>query len=137
MNSQIKLGRIAGIEIGLNYSWFIVAFLIALSLVDHFHTVSPAWPGGLVTAEEVRAIPRDDWSQTSVQAVMRHLDEIPSVPPQMAAIEALERMQRGRQALLTVLSQGRFQGIFSQGQVIRFLNLTPHGAGQSHHRKAA
>lgn len=43
MQAQVKLGRIAGISIGLNYSWFIIALLIALSLVQHFHAVAPGW----------------------------------------------------------------------------------------------
>ena len=43
MKAQVKLGRIAGISIGLNYSWFIIALLIALSLVQHFHAVAPGW----------------------------------------------------------------------------------------------
>ena len=43
MHSQIRLGRIAGISIGLHYSWFIIAFLITLSLIDHFRTVMPQW----------------------------------------------------------------------------------------------
>ena len=43
MQAQIKLGRIAGISIGLHYSWFIIALLIALSLAEHFHIVNPHW----------------------------------------------------------------------------------------------
>ena len=43
MHAQIKLGQIAGISIGLHYSWFIIAFLIALSLVGNFHAVMPQW----------------------------------------------------------------------------------------------
>ena len=43
MRSTIRLGRIAGISIGLHYSWFIIAFLIAFSLVAQFHSISPAW----------------------------------------------------------------------------------------------
>lgn len=43
MQAQVKLGRIAGISIGLHYSWFIIALLITLSLADHFHTVTPPW----------------------------------------------------------------------------------------------
>jgi len=41
VNAQVKLGRIAGISIGLHYSWFIIALLITLSLAQHFHTVAP------------------------------------------------------------------------------------------------
>lgn len=43
MHSNIKLGRISGIEIGLHYSWFIIAALIAFSLSEHFHQVNPNW----------------------------------------------------------------------------------------------
>ena len=37
MRSQIKLGRIFGIEIGLHYSWFFIALLIVFSLFRQFH----------------------------------------------------------------------------------------------------
>ena len=35
LRSQIKLGRFFGIEIGLHYSWFLIALLIVLSLSSH------------------------------------------------------------------------------------------------------
>jgi len=43
MRSNIKLERISGIEIGLHYSWFIIAALIAFSLSEHFRQVNPDW----------------------------------------------------------------------------------------------
>ncbi len=43
LHSQIKLGRISGIEIGLHYSWLIIALLISFSLAAHFHSVRPDW----------------------------------------------------------------------------------------------
>ena len=43
MRSTIKLGKISGIEIGLHYSWFIIAALIAFSLGQHFQHVNPHW----------------------------------------------------------------------------------------------
>src|SRR6476661_6292361 len=48
MQAQIKLGRIAGILVGLHYSWFIIAALITLSLSGHFHTVAPGWSVAVV-----------------------------------------------------------------------------------------
>jgi Zn-dependent protease len=48
MKAQITLGRIAGISIGLHYSWFIIALLIALSLVQHFRAVAPQWSNPVV-----------------------------------------------------------------------------------------
>jgi Zn-dependent protease/predicted transcriptional regulator len=43
MKAQIKLGRIFGIEIGLHYSWFIIALLITFSLAEHFRVHNPEW----------------------------------------------------------------------------------------------
>lgn len=43
MRAQIRLGRLFGIEIGLHSSWFIIAFLITLSLSGHFRFTNPDW----------------------------------------------------------------------------------------------
>jgi Zn-dependent protease/CBS domain-containing protein len=48
MKSNIKLGKIAGIEIGLHYSWFIIAALITFSLGERFRQVNPGWGAGFV-----------------------------------------------------------------------------------------
>lgn len=43
MESNIKLGRIFGIEIGLHYTWLLIALLIAFSLAARFQTLHPDW----------------------------------------------------------------------------------------------
>ncbi len=48
MRSNVELGTISGIEIGLHYSWFIIAALIAFSLSEHFRQVNPSWGPGLI-----------------------------------------------------------------------------------------
>ncbi|HVI79285.1 MAG TPA: hypothetical protein VM715_14215, partial [Candidatus Acidoferrum sp.] len=48
MRSQLKLGRIAGIQIGLHYSWFIIALLIAFSLASHFRALQPGWGESII-----------------------------------------------------------------------------------------
>jgi Zn-dependent protease len=56
MRSNIKLGKIHGIEIGLHYSWFIIAALIVFSLGEHFRQVNANWGMGLIwTAAVVTA----------------------------------------------------------------------------------
>lgn len=50
MRSQINLGRVFGIKIGLHYSWFIIAFLIVISLTARFHASNPEWGDGLIVA---------------------------------------------------------------------------------------
>ncbi|PYS89831.1 MAG: hypothetical protein DMF64_16640 [Acidobacteria bacterium] len=50
MQAQIKLGRIFGIEIGLHYSWLIIALLVVLSLVGQFYTTNPKWGAPVIWA---------------------------------------------------------------------------------------
>ena len=47
MKAQIKLGRIFGVEIGLHYSWFLIALLITFSLAGHFRENNPQWSDAL------------------------------------------------------------------------------------------
>lgn len=53
MRSQIKLGRVFGIEIGLHYSWFLIALLIVLSLNSQFHSSDPHLSDSVVLAMAV------------------------------------------------------------------------------------
>lgn len=48
MKSSIKLGKVAGIGVGLHYSWFIIAALIAFSLGEQFHQTNPSWGPGRI-----------------------------------------------------------------------------------------
>jgi Zn-dependent protease/predicted transcriptional regulator len=48
MRTDIKLGRVFGIDIGLNYSWFLIAFLIVLSVAGEFSAAHKDWSQGLI-----------------------------------------------------------------------------------------
>ncbi len=50
MRSQIRLGKIFGIQIGLHYSWFLIALLIGFSLNSQFRLANPAWSPELTLA---------------------------------------------------------------------------------------
>jgi Zn-dependent protease/CBS domain-containing protein len=53
MKPSITLGRLSGVDIGLHYSWFIIAMLITLSLVAQFGAADPTWSGAIVWASAV------------------------------------------------------------------------------------
>lgn len=78
---------------------------------------------GIITPSEIRKVPRDIWEQTSVQSVMRPLSQLRTVAPEMPALKALELMSHENESQLAVVSDGKLQGIFSQTQVLRFLQL--------------
>jgi Zn-dependent protease len=48
VRSQITLGRVFGIKIGLHYSWFLIALLIVFSLSSEFHASNPAWGDSVI-----------------------------------------------------------------------------------------
>src|ERR1700690_853519 len=43
MKSSIRLGRLFGIEVGLHYSWFLIALLITMSLSAQFQACHADW----------------------------------------------------------------------------------------------
>lgn len=43
MKSQVKLGTVFGVELGLHYSWVVIALLIVFSLASQFHAVNHNW----------------------------------------------------------------------------------------------
>ncbi|MEK7834397.1 MAG: site-2 protease family protein, partial [Acidobacteriota bacterium] len=48
MEAQIKLGRIFGVEIGLHYSWLIIALMIVFSLAGYFGAEHSNWGTGVI-----------------------------------------------------------------------------------------
>jgi Zn-dependent protease/CBS domain-containing protein len=58
MRASISLGRWFGVPVGLHYSWFVVAWLITLSLTSQFASLNPTWSPAIV------------WSLASVTAAL-------------------------------------------------------------------
>ena len=48
MKSQIKLATVFGVELGLHYSWLIIALLITFSLAAQFHATNREWGDGVI-----------------------------------------------------------------------------------------
>jgi Zn-dependent protease/CBS domain-containing protein len=53
VRSNIRLGKVFGIEIGLHYSWFLIALLIVASLYSQFHQSHPQWGDGVILTTAV------------------------------------------------------------------------------------
>lgn len=53
MRASINLGRIAGIPIGLHYSWIVIAALLTMSLGSRFLMMHPDWSTTLVATTSV------------------------------------------------------------------------------------
>ncbi len=48
MKANIKLGTVFGVELGLHYSWIVIALLIMFSLAGQFHAANRGWSNAVV-----------------------------------------------------------------------------------------
>jgi CBS domain-containing protein len=76
---------------------------------------------GLITPHELKEIERKRWASTTVDAVMRPLDQLRTVTPETSVTAALETMGRQDVNQLPVVSDGRLEGVISRGHVLHLL----------------
>lgn len=76
---------------------------------------------GLITPNEVKKVPREEWPQTSIQSVMIPLKQLHVVTPDTAAVQALDLLTKQDVNQMPVVSDGHLVGVFSRGQVMRYL----------------
>ena len=111
-----------------------------ISLDDYVHEVlrtgrrshivtGAGTPVGLVTLHSARSIPRDEWNNTSIQAVMVPLDRVHSAEPGEPVLQVLERMQKEDINQMPVLSGGHIIGMIGRDTILRVLQ-TRLQAGQ-------
>jgi predicted transcriptional regulator len=93
-------------------------------------------PVGLVTLHAARAVPRNEWDTTSVQAAMLPIDKIQWAAPGDPVLKILERMQREDVNQMPVLDQGNIVGIIGRDSILGALqtrisasNLSGQSAG--------
>ena len=76
---------------------------------------------GLITANEVRALPADRWPYSTVRELMRPIEKIHVVSGDMPAMEALEMMGRENVNQLPVVSNGRMEGVVTRTTLLEVL----------------
>ena len=87
-----------------------------------YHVVTGAGrPVGLVTLHAARSVPRGEWANTSIQAVMQPLDHVLTVTLNEPALGILERMQKEEINQVPVVSEGQIVGIIGRDTIVRAL----------------
>ena len=103
-----------------------------ISLEEYFHEVlrtgrrchvvnAGGNPVGLMMLHAARSIPREEWDNTSVQAVMLPLERIHSAAPDEPVIGVLDRMQQEDINQMPVASEGHIVGMITRDTILRFL----------------
>ena len=78
-------------------------------------------PRGIITLTDVLATPRNEWSQKSVQAVMRRTDQLHSVSPDTKLEDAMRLMDEKNIAQVPVMFDGRLVGLIGRDHLIRLI----------------
>jgi len=78
-------------------------------------------PVGLITLHAARAVPREEWANTSIQAVMLPIARIHWASPEEPALSVLQRMQAEDVNQMPVVSEGNIIGMIGRDTVLRAL----------------
>jgi predicted transcriptional regulator len=74
---------------------------------------------GFMTVEALQAVPREEWSSTSVQAVMLSRDGLPWATPEESALELVERMRTANVDEMAVVNGGNLVGLVTRDSILR------------------
>lgn len=78
---------------------------------------------GLVTLHEIKAIPRSEWPETTVEKVMTPLSRLRTTRPDEGLWRALEEMTEEDVNQLPVMENGRLAGMLGRDNVLTFIRL--------------
>jgi Zn-dependent protease/CBS domain-containing protein len=78
---------------------------------------------GLVTLDDVRGVPHEQWPRTPIARLMTPVDRLRTLPPQAAAEQALEELGRRDIEQIPVLDRGHVLGLVRRRDLVRWLAL--------------
>lgn len=88
-----------------------------------YPVVDDGRPVGLVSIEDVRSVPKQEWPRVRVADVMAPIDERTRVAPEATLLSALERITHSKYRRLLVMRDGELEGLLSAGGISRYVEL--------------
>jgi CBS domain-containing protein len=84
---------------------------------------------GLVTLDDVRSLPQDNWQGTMVREIMTPIKELITVGPEDNAADALDKLMARDVRQLPVLEGDSLSGCLRRRDIVRWLQLSGSGSG--------
>src|SRR5918995_2664518 len=107
-----------------------IAQLIDDYIYRHHHDMYPVVDSdrlvGCVSMNDIKRLPRERWSSTTVSEIMQPCTEATAISPETDAMEVLRLMSRSGNARLLVTEGDRLLGIVSMRDLMNFLNVKLH-----------
>jgi CBS domain-containing protein len=93
----------------------------------HRHTMFPVVEGGrlvgCVSMHDIKRLPRERWSSTTVSAIMQPCSAATAIDPDMDAMEVLSLMSRTKNTRLLVTEGERLVGVVTLRDLLGFLSV--------------
>jgi CBS domain-containing protein len=86
-----------------------------------FFVVDDGRVAGMVTPQELRAVPRDRWNSTPAVEAMKPVERLHRVDADAPVSQALDAIAQEDVNQLPVLEHGRIRGIISRDQILRLV----------------
>lgn len=83
-------------------------------------------PSGLISLQSARHVPRENWVNTSVQAVMVPMEKVQAAKPDEPVLEVLQRMQTSDIGQMPVVSDGHIVGMIGRDTILQVLQTRLH-----------
>jgi Zn-dependent protease/CBS domain-containing protein len=80
---------------------------------------------GLVTLEDIRKIPREDWETRQAAAIMTPANQLAWVTPQSDAAQALDKLVQRDVRQVPVVDNGHLVGLVRRRDIVRWLQIQP------------
>jgi Zn-dependent protease/CBS domain-containing protein len=112
-------------------------------IYEHHHKMYPVVAdgrlAGCVTTQQVKGVPRQQWSQRTAGDLAAGCSDENTIAPDADAIEAFTRMNQHQASRLMVVDDGQLRGILSLKDLLKFLSLRLEleGEGEADVSKAA
>jgi Zn-dependent protease/CBS domain-containing protein len=104
-----------------------VAQLIDDYVYRHHHTMFPVVEDGrlvgCVSMHDIKRLPRESWSSTTVSAIMQPCSAATAIGPDTDAMEALSIMSRTQNGRFLVMEGDRLVGVVTLKDVLKFLTV--------------
>ena len=78
---------------------------------------------GLVTLEDIRAVPRQNWETTTVREIMTTAERLTTITPEEEAAEALNKLMGRDVRQLPVVRAGELLGLLRRRDIIKWMQL--------------
>jgi len=78
---------------------------------------------GIITVDDVRKVPHQQWAATTVEQIMTPADKMAEVTPDENAAEALRELTQREAAQLPVVRNGQMIGMLRRRDIVRWVQL--------------